>query len=219
VSEKDPLKSTRPPGERARLASLPGAASVVALGVGIGGPPAIQEILRPLRGPLPPILVVQQLEPTFQRGFVAWLDDATELNVRLAADGDQLLPGHVYVAPHQGHLLLTPSWQVRIDSSGTPCESKRRIDRMFESVAEHAGPQAVGVVLTGIGSDGAQGLLTMRARGCTTIAQTEESSVVYAMPRAAVDSGAARATASPAEIAAFLAFLTWTAPGPLSVSA
>lgn len=213
MTENDPLNDTQPSGRRVRLASLPGSASIVALGAGIGGPPTIQEILKPLRGSLPPILLVQQLEPEYQRGFVAWLDGSTELHVRLAADGDQLLPGHVYVAPHQGHLLLTPSQQVRIDTSGTPCESKRRIDRLFESVAEHGGPRALGILLTGIGSDGAKGLLAMRARGCTTIAQTEASSVVPSMPRAAVDSGAARTTASPEEIAAFVAFLTWAAPG------
>ena len=213
MTENDPLNDTQPSGARARLANFPGTASLVALGAGIGGPPAIQEILKPLRGPLPPILLVQQLEREYERGFVAWLDDSTELHVRLAASGDQLLPGHVYVAPYHGQLVLTPSWQIEIDATGTSSESKRRIDGLLESVADHAGPEAVGVVLTGIGSDGARGLLAMRARGCTTIAQTEGSSVVPSMPRAAVDSGAARLTATPEEIAGFLAFLTWVAPG------
>lgn len=212
MTKTDPLNDTLPSGRRAPLAALPTAASLVALGAGIGGPPAIQQILKPLRGPVPPIVIVQQLEPAYQRGFVAWLDDSTELEVRLAADGDELLPGHVYVAPHQGQLLLGSPARVALLAETTPAQSKHRLDRLFESAAQHLGPRAVGIVLTGIGSDGAKGLLAMRVRGSTTVAQTEDTSVVAGMPRAAVDSGAARVTASPDEIAAYLAFLTWTPP-------
>lgn len=213
MTKDDPLNDTQPSGRRARLANLPNTAAIVALGAGTGGPPAIQEILRPLRGALPPIVVLQQLEPEYQRGFVAWLDDSTELHVRLAADGDELACGHVYVAPHHGQLLLTSSWHLRIDASPRAVDDKPRLDRFFESVAEHAGPKAVGIVLTGIGCDGAKGLLAMRARGGSTVAQTEATSIVASMPRCAVDSGAARVTASPEEISGFLSFLICTQPG------
>lgn len=209
MTKEDPLSDTQPSGRRARLTGLPGSAAIIAIGAGTGGPPTIQEILRPMCGPLPPIVVVQELEPEYQRGFVAWLDDSTELRVRLAADGDELAPGHVYIAPHQGQIVLTKSWQLAIEAAAPPRGSKCRVDRFFESVAQHAGQRAVGIVLTGIGCDGSKGLLAVRAHGGTTLAQTEATSVVASMPRAAVDSGAARATASPDEIAGYLSFLTW----------
>jgi len=208
---------TQPPdtqrsGCHERLASLPTIASVVALGAGTGGPPTIQQILKPLRGALPPIVIVQELEPEYQRGFVAWLDDSTELRVRLAADGDELALGHVYIAPHHGQLLLTKSFGLTIDTRPGAVGPRRRIDRFFESVAEHAGPKAVGAVLTGIGTDGAKGLLAMRVRAGTTLAQTESTSIVAGMPRAAIDLGAAPLTASPEELSNFFGSLTWIAP-------
>jgi chemotaxis response regulator CheB len=147
VTKNDPLNDTQPGGRRAPLAALPTAASLVALGAGIGGPPAIQHILKPLRGAVPPIVIVQQLEPAYQRGFVAWLDDSTELEVRLAADGDELLPGHVYVAPHDGQLLLGSPARVVLLAETTPSQGKHRVDRLFESAAQHLGPRAVGIVL------------------------------------------------------------------------
>lgn len=214
MNKYDPLNDTQPSGRRARLAELPSSAAVVAVGAGIGGPPAIHEILKPLRGPVPPIVIVQRLEPEYQRGFVAWLDDSTELRVRLAAQGDELLPGHVYVAPHDRQVLVTSSGQLELLSPTG--EGATRIDRLFESVAEHVAAKAVGVLLTGIGCEGVKGLLAVRARGGTTLAQTESTSVVAHMPRAAVDSGAARMTATPEEIAGYLSFLRWSVPGQAS---
>lgn len=211
MTQEDIHSDLPAPLARVRGASSPGEASLIVLGAGTGGPPTIQEILEPLEGPIPPIVVVQQLEPEYQRGFVAWLDDATELRVRLATNGDELAPGHVYVVPHHGQPLLLPSWRLEV-AHGPGVVPTHRLDRLFESVAEHAGPHAMGIVLTGMGSDGAKGLLSLRARGGTTLAQTEATSVVASMPRAAVDSGAARATMSPSEIATLLSELTWRPP-------
>lgn len=198
------------------LTSAPNEAGLIVLGAGTGGPPTIQEIVRLLKGRLPPIVVLQELEPEYQRGFVAWLDDATELRVRLATHGELLEPGNVYVVPHHAQPLLASSWRLELEP--LPAGPRRRLDRLLESVAEQAGPAAVGVVLTGMGHDGAQGLLALRARGGMTLAQTEATSVVASMPRAAVDSGAARVTLSPTEIASWLFGLVWRPPAGRSVS-
>lgn len=206
------MRDTQPVGRSARLAVLPDVASLVVLGAGIGGPPAISEILKPLRGPLPPIVVVQQMDPEYQRGFVAWLDSSTALAVSLARAGDRLERGHVYVAPCHGHLLVTRSLEVAVEHFGPSEDGRIRIDRTFESAAEAVGSRALGILLTGVGNDGAAGLLALLARGATTIAQDRETSVVYGMPRAAVESGAARVSASPLEIGAHLAALEYAPP-------
>lgn len=208
MTQEDIQSDLPAPLPPAQLGPTPHEASIIVLGAGTGGPPTIQEILAPLEGPLPPIVVIQELAPEYQRGFVAWLDDATELRVRLATSGDELAPGHVYVIPHGDQPLLLPSW--RLELSAPPSVSAQpRLDRFLQSVAEHAGSEAVAVVLTGMGCDGAKGLLSLRARGGVTVAQTEASSVVASMPRAAVDSGGARATMSPSEIVSLLSALTW----------
>lgn len=211
MTQEDIQSDLPAPVPFARLASTPREASIVVLGAGTGGPPTIQEILAPLGGPLPPIVVIQELAPEYQRGFVAWLDDATELRVRLATGGDELAPGHVYVVPHGDQPRLLPSGRLELGPRAS-ASAPPRLDRFFESVAEHAGSVAVGIVLTGMGCDGAKGLLSLRARGGVTLAQTEATSVVASMPRAAVDSGGARATMSPAEIASLLSDLTWRQP-------
>lgn len=211
MTQEDIQSDLPAPLPLAHLASAPREASIVVLGAGTGGPPTIQEILASLEGRLPPIVVIQELAPEYQRGFVAWLDDATELRVRLATSGEELAPGHVYVVPHGDQPLLLPSWRLEL-SARPSATTPPRLDRFFESVAEHAGPAAVGIVLTGMGCDGAKGLLSLRARGGVTLAQTEATSVVASMPRAAVDSGGARATMSPSEIASLLSDLTWRPP-------
>jgi two-component system chemotaxis response regulator CheB len=211
VTQEDIQSDLPAPLPLAQLERTPHEASIVVLGAGTGGPPTIQEILAPLEGPLPPIVVIQELAPEYQRGFVAWLDDATELRVRLATSGDELTPGHVYVVPHGDQPLLLPSWRLEL-SAPSSVSALPRLDRFLQSVAEQAGSGAVGVVLIGMGCDGAKGLLSLRARGGVTLAQTEATSVVASMPRAAVDSGGARATMSPSEIVSLLSALTWRRP-------
>ena len=184
---------------------------VVAIGASTGGPGALTELLRALpAGFRTPVLCVQHIaasEP-FAVAFSAWLADQTGHDVTYAAAGTPvtLLGGRVVLAPPDQHLLVRGG-VLRL-SSGPPRHSCRpAVDVLFESVAAEYGAAAAGCLLTGMGRDGADGLLRMRARGAATFAQDESSCVVYGMPQAAALLGAAAYTLPPARIAARLAEL------------
>ncbi|MFG1604491.1 chemotaxis-specific protein-glutamate methyltransferase CheB [Actinoplanes sp. NPDC049265] len=184
---------------------------VVAVGASTGGPGALTELLRALpAGFRTPILCVQHIaasEP-FAVAFSDWLADQTERSVSYAVDGVPLgaLSGRVVLAPPDRHLLLRDG-AVRV-TDGPPRHSCRpSVDVLFESVATEYAAAAVGCLLTGMGRDGADGLLRMRGRGALTFAQDEASSVVYGMPREAALLGAASAMLPPAKMAAKLAEL------------
>jgi two-component system chemotaxis response regulator CheB len=129
----------------------------------------------------------------FTNSFAQRLDKVCPMNVREAQDGDRVLPGHVYLAPGSRHLELARSpagYKCRLHD-GKPVSGHRpSVDVLFESVARAAGPAAIGVILTGMGQDGAEGLLQMRRRGAHTIGEAAASCVVYGMPRAAMATGA-----------------------------
>jgi two-component system chemotaxis response regulator CheB len=163
---------------------------VIALGASIGGPSALAAVLSKLRGLPAPILVVQHIHRDFVHSFTSWLRDNTGLPAEVAQDGAQPLPGHVYVAPGGAHLKLAASRRLALE--GTP-ETRQRpsVDELFRSVAANAGEAAVAVLLTGMGEDGAHGLIEIREHGGTTIVQDAETSAVYGMPQAAADAGAA----------------------------
>lgn len=159
---------------------------LLCVGASTGGPPALLTLFSGLGGPPScPVLLVQHMAPGFIEGMARWLGEATGIPFRMAADGDYLVPGTVLVAPDDRHLTLRGSRVVLAD--GPPLSGHRpSVDALFDSVAASAvADSAVGVLLTGMGSDGARGLLHLRQSGAHTIAQDEATSVVYGMPRVA----------------------------------
>jgi two-component system chemotaxis response regulator CheB len=176
------------------LAEIQTTHQVVAIGASTGGTQAIETLLRQLPVNTPGMLVVQHMPPGFTTTFAARLDQLCAIEVREAADGDVVVPGLALIAPGAHHMVLERSgarYQVRI-KDGPPVHHQRpSVDVLFHSVARHAGRNAVGALLTGMGSDGAKGLLAMHQAGAHTIAQDEESCVVFGMPREAIDLGAA----------------------------
>jgi two-component system, chemotaxis family, protein-glutamate methylesterase/glutaminase len=175
------------------MPSVPGTRYELAvIGASTGGPGAILEILRSLRLPVPvPVLFVLHIDEPFAAAFAEWLDGQTELRVAYARDGDRLSDkvGMVTMAPADSHLIVRAGrlWLTQ-DPPRHSCRPS--VDVLFESVARACGPAAIGCLLTGMGRDGASGLLDLRNRGAFTIAQDEASSIVYGMPREAVKLGA-----------------------------
>jgi two-component system chemotaxis response regulator CheB len=162
----------------------------IAIGASTGGPPALLSVLSEIPADFPaPIMVVQHIAAGFGEGLVAWLDGLVPGSVRTAGDGDSADPG-IWFAPDDAHLIVEPSMTFSLDRE-TRCGAHRpAVDMLFNSLAEAAGDESVGVVLTGMGRDGAAGVEAIREAGGLAIAQDEPTSAVYGMPRAARESGA-----------------------------
>ncbi len=178
--------------------------ALVAIGASTGGPAAVAEILAGLPASFPlPILVVVHIGPHFGYSFAEWLGTTSKLPVHQATEGAHVLDGHVYVAPPERHLVLRGD-HLALTNEAERHSCRPSVDRLFESVAAERGARAIGCLLTGIGKDGATGLLSMRAQGATTIAQDEASCAVFGMPREAIAIGAATKIASPSQIVSIL---------------
>ncbi|MFN7952414.1 MAG: chemotaxis response regulator protein-glutamate methylesterase [bacterium] len=177
---------------------------VIAIGASTGGTEAIREVLDQLPADAPGILISQHIPEAFSGPFARRLDTTSPMSVREAEHGQQVLPGHVYIAPGHSHLLLRRNGAQYVCelSDGPPVNRHRpSVDVMFRSVAQSAGPNAIGVILTGMGADGAQGLLEMRENGAKTLAQDQASSVVWGMPGEAVKRGAVDAVVPLSQVA------------------
>jgi len=180
-------------------------AAIVAIGASTGGPPAIAQILSGL--PLAfavPILVVQHITDGFTAGFAEWLATVSVLPVHVAHGGEIPLPGHVYVAPDDHHLRVGARGELQTTRDEPLNGQRPSVGVLFRSVAERSGRRAVGVLLTGMGRDGAEELKLMADRGALTVAQDKESCVVFGMPAEAIRMGAARFVLPPGKIADFL---------------
>ncbi len=167
---------------------------VIAIGASTGGTEAIKEVLTRLPADVPGIVIVQHMPPKFTTAFAARLDGMCPFEVKEGADGDSVIPGRCLIAPGNYHMLLRRSgarYYVNIKSGPMVHHQRPSVDVLFRSVAKAAGRNAIGVILTGMGADGAEGLLLMRQAGARTIAQDEATCVVYGMPKAAVEMGAA----------------------------
>lgn len=178
---------------------------IVAIGASTGGTEAIREILSELPADAPGIVISQHIPEGFSTAFAKRMNESSQMVVYEATDGQQILPGHVYIAPGDRHLLVVRNGaQYNCRLSDGPLVNRHRpsVDVMFRSVAENVGPNAIGVILTGMGKDGALGLQEIRDNGGTTIAQDERSSVVWGMPGEAVKIGAADVTLSLSKIPA-----------------
>jgi chemotaxis response regulator CheB len=176
--------------QRAAPASWTRAASVIGLVASTGGPPALAVMLSELPATFPiPILAVQHMSPGFVDGFARWLDSEVPLPVQMAVAGTRPGPG-VWLAPERAHLVLSPSGRVAFDDATTDGLHRPSGDMLLRSLAAGSGREAVAIVLTGMGRDGAAGLGEVQRAGGLTIAQDEATSAVYGMPRAAAECGA-----------------------------
>ena len=184
------------------------AIEVVAIGASTGGPPVIQTILKGLRKDYPvPILVVQHIAAGFLGGMVDWLRQTTPLPVQLAVHGATALPGNVYLAPDGFHMGFLPGGRILLSKDHPENGSRPAVSFLFRSVANVCAARAVGVLLTGMGRDGADELKLLKDKGAVTIAQNAETSIVHGMPGEAIRLGAAVHTLPPEQIAATLVTL------------
>lgn len=164
--------------------------TVVAIGASTGGPNALMQVLNGLGRDFPlPVVVVQHMTPGFVGGFADWLDSVTPFQVKVVRAEEKLNPGHAYVAPSKFHLLLD-GLTARIEDTPPIGNHRPSATALFSSAARTLGPSAVGVLLTGMGEDGAAGLRELKAAGGFTIAEAESTAIVYGMPAAAVRMGA-----------------------------
>lgn len=186
-------QKTESPAIKTPVKKLPGTRNLIAIGASTGGTEAIFSILRTLPPTAPGIVIVQHIPPLFSRMFAERLDNQTRLRVKEAKTGDYADPGTVLIAPGDQHMRVKKIGdRYRIecfngDKVNGHCPS---VDVLFESVAKEAGSGAVGILLTGMGNDGALGLFAMRRQGSRTIGQDESTSTVYGMPRVAFEIGA-----------------------------
>ncbi|WP_456413728.1 protein-glutamate methylesterase/protein-glutamine glutaminase [Thiolapillus sp.] len=208
VEEKQSVDSILPGGKKQRPNSaLP---PLIAIGASTGGTEAIKDVLLGLPEKMPAIVITQHIPPGFSTAFAKRMDRLAALKVHEAEDAQPIAPGNVYIAPGAQHLLVT------LDNKGYRCKlndgprvnrHKPSVDVLFRSVAQTAGRNATGVILTGMGDDGARSLLEMREAGARTIAQDEESSVVWGMPGSAIKRGAAEQILPLEKIPAALIYL------------
>jgi len=179
---------------RPALAGLPVTQKIVCIGASTGGTEALRVVLEGLSPECPGIVVVQHMPEKFTAAFASRLNGLCALDVREAEDGAAVLPGCVLIAPGNRHMLLRRSgthYSVHIVDGPHISGHRPSVDVLFRSAAQQAGANAMGILLTGMGDDGAQGLLEMKTMGSVTIAQDEQSCVVFGMPREAIDRGAA----------------------------
>lgn len=179
----------------------------VAIGASTGGPAAIRELLVEVPAGAPAgFAIVQHIASGFELGFADWLNKELPFDVRLARDGEVLKKGAVRLAPGGSHLRLEAGGVLRLDTSSPPRRGHRpSVDELFFSCAESCPREVAGVLMTGMGSDGVDGLLALRKAGGLTLAQDEASSIIFGMPRVALERGAADVALSPRDLARTLA--------------
>lgn len=177
---------------------------LIAIGASTGGTEAIRDVLVGIKPGSPGIVITQHIPIGFSGSFAKRMDDQTALHVCEAEDGLQIRDGHAYIAPGDRHIRVErdgPGYRVRLDDGPRVLFHKPSVDFMFDSVAKVAGAKAVGIILTGMGRDGAAGLKRMRDAGAYTIGQDEATCIVYGMPKAAAEEGALHTVRSLNEIA------------------
>ncbi len=167
---------------------------LIAIGASTGGTEAIKEVLMAMPADAPGIVITQHIPEAFSASFANRMNTLSAMTVCEAREGDQILPGHVYIAPGHSHLRVNRDgarYVCRLSNDAPVNRHRPSVDVLFRSVAQRVGPNAVGIILTGMGADGAQGLLEMKQAGANTIAQDEATSVVWGMPGEAAKLGAA----------------------------
>jgi two-component system chemotaxis response regulator CheB len=183
-----------PVNGRAAPTALRTTQQLLAIGASTGGTEALREFLTALPADAPGAVIVQHMPEHFTRSFAERLDSLCTVRVREAANGDRVLDGHALIAPGSHHIRLVregATYLVRLGADAPVNRHRPSVDVLFHSCAEYAGANAVGVIMTGMGDDGARGLLAMRTAGAATLAQDEATCVVFGMPRAAIELGGA----------------------------
>lgn len=178
---------------------------LVVIGASTGGTEALRDVLTALPSDLPPVAITQHMPPGFTKSFAERLDKQCALRVKEAVDGERMLPGHAYIAPGDLHLAIRGStfgYTAQLLNSEPVNRHRPSVEVLFLSAARLAGPGCVGVMLTGMGKDGAQAMLTLRQAGSYNLAQDEATSVVFGMPREAIALGASHETVPLPQIAA-----------------
>lgn len=172
---------------------LGSAEKLIIVGASTGGTEALKKLLVPMPADAPAVLVAQHMPESFTKSFAARLDGLCLMTVKEGVHHERILAGHVYIAPGHSHMMVKRSglnYAIELSQSIPVNHHRPSVDKLFHSAAEIVGANAIGVILTGMGKDGAQGMLAMRKAGSYNYAQDEASCVVYGMPRAAVEIGA-----------------------------
>jgi two-component system chemotaxis response regulator CheB len=170
---------------------------VIAIGTSTGGTQALEEVLTALPRVCPGMVIVQHMPEKFTAAFAARLDSLCQVEVREAQHNDRVVPGRALIAPGGRHMLLKRSGaQYHVEVIDGPLVNRHRpsVDVLFRSAAKSAGANALGVIMTGMGDDGAAGMAEMRTAGASTVAQDEESCVVFGMPKEAIKRGGVQRT-------------------------
>lgn len=210
LSSVPPAPTSTPPAAinaGLRISSVPEGyfPAVVVIGGSTGAPAVLVDIISSLPANFPvPIVIAQHIARGFAKGLADWLSASSKIKARLAEDGDALRPGTVLISRDDSHIIIKPGGSVGLVDRIPHEQYTPSINVFFESAAEAYGLRALGVLLTGMGADGAAGLLKMRDAGAVTLAQDEKSAVVYGMPRVAYEIGAVLKQMNPSELIAFL---------------
>ncbi|MBF0560126.1 MAG: chemotaxis response regulator protein-glutamate methylesterase [Nitrospirae bacterium] len=181
--------------------------SIIAIGASTGGTQAITEVITAMPESTPGIVIVQHMPPVLTRSFADRLNTLSRVDVKEAASGDRILRGTVLIAPGNRHMAIRRNgamYYVEVMDGPMVNYVRPSVDVLFRSVAKYAGKNAIGVILTGMGEDGARGLLEMKSAGAFTVAQDEASSIVFGMPKRAIEMGAANKVASLNEMAGII---------------
>ena len=189
-----PAVANPAPAPRASALQFKTTHKVLAIGASTGGTEAIREVLAAMPPDAPGIVMVQHMPERFTTSFAERLDHLSRIRVKEAADGDRILPGHALLAPGNFHMEVVRSgaeWRVRVFAADPVNRHRPSVDVLFHSCARELGRNVVGVILTGMGADGARGLAAMKSAGAHTIAQDEASCVVFGMPKEAIAAGGA----------------------------
>lgn len=168
---------------------------IIAIGASTGGTDALREVISRLPANAPPVVIVQHMPQNFTKAFADRLNEISQVTVKEATDGEYLATGKVLIAPGNKHMEIRRSginYYVTTFDGPMMFHQRPAVEILFNSVAKYAGQNAVGAILTGMGKDGAQGLLNMRKAGACTVAQDEKTSIVFGMPKEAIDIGAAQ---------------------------
>jgi two-component system chemotaxis response regulator CheB len=208
LKQREGMSASVSPQVEIEAESIPGEVKIIAIGASTGGPVALQTILSQLPHEFPvPVLIVQHIAAGFVDGFAEWLATSSALPVHVAVDGEYLLPGHAYLAPDGFHMEVVAGNYAKLNKKEAEYGLRPSVSHLFRSVARVFGKNAVGVLLSGMGRDGAEELRSMKENGAITIAQDKASSIVNGMSGEAIKLNAATYELPPQQIATTLATL------------